>query len=182
MTHWQSMYTKAEVKEIEQKMARQVKFPEALFQLAWQKGVAIPNLARIKISRDQQLPLLTVDIQNLTAVANDQPIKQVVEPKKSKAKLKPRRKKSAVNLKPSRGDQQVARKRLKSLLQRYDGLVQSGEAMGVMQFEKHRRYRSKALAILNDQDATLASLSRQANYLESQIQRLEERLHDRNFD
>ena len=50
-----------------------------------------------------------------------------------------------------------------------------------MQFEKHRRYRNRAFEVLNDPDATMAAMHRQANYLEGQIQRLEERMQQRMF-
>ena len=72
-----------------------------------------------------------------------------------------------------------ARQRLQELLRRYDGLVQSGEAVGTMQFEKHRRYRAKAAAVLNDPQAKTHTLIKQANYLEGQIERLQERIEQR---
>ena len=74
-----------------------------------------------------------------------------------------------------------AKKQLQTMLKRYDGLVASAEEIGVMQFEKHRRYRNRAFEVLNDPDATMAAMHRQANYLEGQIQRLEERMQQRMF-
>lgn len=74
-----------------------------------------------------------------------------------------------------------AKKQLQTMLKRYDGLVASAEEIGVMQFEKHRRYRNRAFEVLNDPDATPASMHRQANYLEGQIQRLKERMQQRMF-
>ena len=75
----------------------------------------------------------------------------------------------------------LAKKQLQGMLKRYDSLVASAEEIGVMQFEKHRRYRNRAFEILNNPDATAAAMHRQVNYLEGQIQRLEERMQQRMF-
>ena len=67
------------------------------------------------------------------------------------------------------------------MIKRYDDLADTAETMGIMQFEKHRRYRNRAFEILNDPDAKTTTLSRQSSYLEVQIERLEERMQSRGY-
>ena len=201
MNNWQTFYSAAQQAEIQSKHQRGIGFPAELYQRARKAGKFIPHYQRIKACQQAQLPLLTEDIQNLTAVINHQPLSNPVsgsakqhqraksitqQPmttrphEKNWSKMRTKSKKQRpvnanIDTKTS------AKKQLQTMLKRYDGLVASAEEIGVMQFEKHRRYRNRAFEVLNDPDATMAAMHRQANYLEGQIQRLEERMQQRMF-
>ncbi|MEO5283895.1 hypothetical protein ABC389_07795 [Limosilactobacillus sp. WILCCON 0053] len=203
MNNWQTFYSASEQAIILAKHQRGIGFPAELYQRALKAGKSIPHYQRIKACQQAQLPLLTEDIQNLTAVINHQPLlnpasgsakqRQRTKSKKqqsvntrpheknrSKMRAKSKKQRSATdNAKPDA--KTSAKKQLRIMLKRYDGLVASAEEIGVMQFEKHRRYRNRAFEVLNDPDAAMAAMHRQANYLEGQIQRLEERMQRRMF-
>ena len=199
MNNWQTFYSASEQAIILAKHQRGIGFPAELYQRALKAGKSIPHYQRIKACQQAQLPLLTEDIQNLTAVINHQPLVNL-NPASSSAKQRQRtksKKQQPVNTRPhekNRSKKQrsatnnakpdaktSAKKQLRIMLKRYDGLVASAEEIGVMQFEKHRRYRNRAFEVLNDPDAAMAAMHRQANYLEGQIQRLEERMQRRMF-
>lgn len=203
MNNWQTFYSASEQAIILAKHQRGIGFPAELYQRALKAGKSISHYQRIVACQQAQLPLLTEDIQNLTAVINHQPLSNPVsgsakqhqrakskkqqpmttrphEKNWSKMRTKPNNQRQVTNnAKPD--TKTSAKKQLQTMLKRYDGLVASAEEIGVMQFEKHRRYRNRAFEVLNDPDATLASMHRQANYLEGQIQRLEERMQQRMF-
>lgn len=201
MNNWQTFYSVGEQAIILAKHQRGIVFPAELYQRALKAGQSIPHYQRIVACQQAQLPLLTEDIQNLTAVINHQPLlnptpgpaKQHQRTKskkqqpmttrpheKNRSKMRAKSKKQRlVNANPD--TKTSAKKQLQTMLKRYDGLVTSAEEIGVMQFEKHRRYRNRAFEVLNNPDATVASMHRQANYLEGQIQRLEERMQRRMF-
>ena len=201
MNNWQTFYSVGEQAIILAKHQREIVFPAELYQRALKAGQSIPHYQRIVACQQAQLPLLTEDIQNLTAVINHQPLlnptpgpaKQHQRTKskkqqpmttrpheKNRSKMRAKSKKQRlVNANPD--TKTSAKKQLQTMLKRYDGLVTSAEEIGVMQFEKHRRYRNRAFEVLNNPDATVASMHRQANYLEGQIQRLEERMQRRMF-
>lgn len=201
MNNWQTFYSVGEQAIILAKHQRGIVFPAELYQRALKAGQSIPHYQRIVVCQQAQLPLLTEDIQNLTAVINHQPLlnptpgpaKQHQRTKskkqqpmttrpheKNRSKMRAKSKKQRlVNANPD--TKTSAKKQLQTMLKRYDGLVTSAEEIGVMQFEKHRRYRNRAFEVLNNPDATVASMHRQANYLEGQIQRLEERMQRRMF-
>lgn len=177
MNNWQTFYSAGEQAIILAKHQRGIGFPAELYQRALKAGKSIPHYQRIVACQQAQLPLLTEDIQNLTAVINHQPLSNPVSgsaKQHQRAKLK---KQQPVNA--NTDTKTSAKKQLQTMLKRYDGLVASAEEIGVMQFEKHRRYRNRAFEVLNDPDATVASMHRQVNYLEGQIQRLEERMQQR---
>ncbi|WP_283576085.1 hypothetical protein [Limosilactobacillus pulli] len=181
MNNWQTFYSAAQQAEIQSKHQRGIGFPAELYQRALKAGKFIPHYQRIKACQQAQLPLLTEDIQNLTAVINHQPL---ASPTTGSAKRRQRtkhrtRRPVATNAKAAAKTD--AKKQLQGMLKRYDSLVASAEEIGVMQFEKHRRYRNRAFEILNNPDATTAAMHRQVNYLEGQIQRLEERMQQRMF-
>ncbi len=181
MNNWQTFYSAAQQAEIQSKHQRGIGFPAELYQRALKSGKFIPHYQRIKACQQAQLPLLTEDIQNLTAVINHQPL---ASPTTGSAKRRQRtkhrtRRPVATNAKAAAKTD--AKKQLQGMLKRYDSLVASAEEIGVMQFEKHRRYRNRAFEILNNPDATAAAMHRQVNYLEGQIQRLEERMQQRMF-
>lgn len=201
MNNWQTFYSASEQAIILAKHQRGIGFPAELYQRALKAGKSIPHYQRIKACQQAQLPLLTEDIQNLTAVINHQPL---LNPTPGPAKQRQRtksKKQQSVNTRPHEKNRSKmrakskkqrsatdsakpdaktsAKKQLQTMLKRYDGLVTSAEEIGVMQFEKHRRYRNRAFEVLNNPDATVASMHRQANYLEGQIQRLEERMQQR---
>ncbi|MEO5288651.1 hypothetical protein [Limosilactobacillus allomucosae] len=197
MNNWQTFYSASEQAIILAKHQRGIGFPAELYQRALKAGKSIPHYQRIKACQQAQRPLLTEDIQNLTAVINHQPL---LNPASSSAKQRQRtksKKQQPVNTRPhekNRSKKQrsatnnakpdaktSAKKQLRIMLKRYDGLVANAEEIGVMQFEKHRRYRNRAFEVLNDPDAAMAAMHRQANYLEGQIQRLEERMQQRMF-
>lgn len=177
MSNWQNFYTDSQQQNIQQKAERGIGFPEPLYQLALAAGSIIPKHQRIKACRQARMPLLTADIQNLTAIANHQPIKSDTAQKSSR-----RHHKKTVQIIEKTAIQSpqnakvFAKQRLQTMLKRYDDLADTAETMGVMQFEKHRRYRNRAFEVLNDPDAKVAALSRQSGYLEVQIERLEERM------
>lgn len=199
MNNWQTFYSVGEQAIILAKHQRGIVFPAELYQRALKAGQSIPHYQRIVACQQAQLPLLTEDIQNLTAVINHQPLlnptpgpaKQHQRTKskkqqpmttrpheKNRSEMRAKSKKQRlVNANPD--TKTSAKKQLQAMLKRYDGLVTSAEEIGVMQFEKHRRYRNRAFEVLNDPDATMAAMHRQANYLEGQIQRLEERMQQR---
>ncbi|MFR0617379.1 hypothetical protein ACLUWF_04235 [Limosilactobacillus mucosae] len=177
MNNWQTFYSASEQAIILAKHQRGIGFPAELYQRALKAGKSIPHYQRIVACQQAQLPLLTEDIQNLTAVINHQPL---ASPTTGSANRRQRtkhrtRRPVATNAKTA------AKKQLQGMLKRYDSLVASAEEIGVMQFEKHRRYRNRAFEILNNPDATAAAMHRQVNYLEGQIQRLEERMQQRMF-
>ncbi len=203
MNNWQTFYSASEQVIILAKHQRGIGFPAELYQRALKAGKSIPHYQRIAACQQAQLPLLTEDIQNLTAVINHQPLLNPVsgsakqrqcakskkqqpmttrlhEKNRSKMRAKPKKQRPATN-NANPDAKTSAKKQLQTMLKRYDGLVASAEEIGVMQFEKHRRYRNRAFEVLNDPDATPASMHRQANYLEGQIQRLEERMQQRMF-
>ena len=177
------------------------RFPGRTVPTGAQAGKSISHYQRIVACQQAQLPLLTEDIQNLTAVINHQPLSNPVsgsakQHQRAKSKkqqpmtTRPHEKNwSKMRAKPKKqrpvnantDTKTSAKKTAADMLKRYDGLVASAEEIGVMQFEKHRRYRNRAFEVLNDPDATPASMHRQANYLEGQIQRLEERMQQRMF-
>lgn len=203
MNNWQTFYSASEQAIILAKHQRGIGFPAELYQRALKAGKSIPHYQRIVACQQAQLPLLTEDIQNLTAVINHQPLLNPVsgsakqrqrakskkqqpmttrlhEKNRSKMRAKSNNQRQVTNnAKPD--TKTSAKKQLQTMLKRYDGLVASAEEIGVMQFEKHRRYRNRAFEVLNDPDATMAAMHRQANYLEGQIQRLEERMQQRMF-
>ena len=181
---WRRYYREDEQREIKAKQQRKIRFPAQLYHLAKQTGRTLPNFQRIEAAKQANLPLLTVDIQALTALVNGQIDIQALtalvngqnKPTMSRSlPLSHRHRSTAVR----KAHGKSARQRLRELLRRYDGLVQSGEAVGTMQFEKHRRYRAKAAAVLNDPQAKNHTLIKQANYLEGQIERLQERIEQR---
>ena len=198
MNNWQTFYSASEQAIILAKHQRGIGFPAELYQRALKAGKSIPHYQRIVACQQAQLPLLTEDIQNLTAVINHQPPLNPVSGSAKQHQRTKSKKQRSVTTRPhernrskmrakSNNQRQVtnnakpdtktsAKKRLQTMLKRYDGLVASAEEIGVMQFEKHRRYRNRAFEVLNDPDATMAAMHRQANYLEGQIQRLEERM------
>lgn len=178
MSNWQNFYTISQQKNILQKANRGIGFPEQLYQLALAAG----SSERIKACRQARMPLLTEDIQNLTAVANHQPIEPRTALKSSQRHYKKRVQvieKTVVQ--SSKNSKALASQRLQTMLKRYDDLADTAETMGIMQFEKHRRYRNRAFEILNDPDAKTTALSRQSSYLEVQIERLEERMQSRGY-
>ncbi|MFR0579483.1 hypothetical protein ACLUW0_02035 [Limosilactobacillus mucosae] len=182
MSNWQNFYTISQQKNILQKANRGIGFPEQLYQLALAAGSSIPKHERIKACRQARMPLLTEDIQNLTAVANHQPIEPRTALKSSQRHYKKRVQvieKTVVQ--SSKNSKVLASQRLQTMLKRYDDLADTAETMGIMQFEKHRRYRNRAFEILNDPDAKTTALSRQSSYLEVQIERLEERMQSRGY-
>lgn len=197
MNNWQTFYSASEQAIILAKHQRGIGFPAELYQRALKAGKSIPHYQRIAACQQAQRPLLTEDIQNLTAVINHQPL---LNPASSSAKQRQRtksKKQQPVNTRPhekNRSKKQrsatnnakpdaktSAKKQLRIMLKRYDGLMASAEEIGVMQFEKHRRYRNRAFEVLNDPDAKTAAMHRQINYLEGQIQRLEESMQRRMF-
>lgn len=179
MNNWQTFYSAAQQAEIQSKHRRGIGFPAELYQRALKAGKSIPHYQRIKACQKCQLPLLTEDIQNLTAVINHQSLSSPVSSSaKQYRQTKPPKRQSLIT--DTKTDtKKSAKKQLQTMLKRYDSLVASAEEIGVMQFEKHRRYRNRAFEVLNDPDATMAAMHRQANYLEGQIQRLEERMQQR---
>lgn len=201
MNNWQTFYSAAQQAEIQSKHQRGIGFPAELYQRALKAGKFIPHYQRIKACQQAQLPLLTEDIQNLTAVINHQPLSNPVSGSAKQHQRAKSKKQQPMTTRPheknwskmrtkSKKQRPVnantdtktsAKKQLQTMLKRYDGLVASAEEIGVMQFEKHRRYRNRAFEVLNDPDATMAAMHRQANYLEGQIQRLEERMQQRMF-
>ena len=201
MNNWQTFYSAAQQAEIQSKHQRGIGFPAELYQRALKAGKSIPHYQRIKACQKCQLPLLTEDIQNLTAVINHQPLSNPVSGLAKQHQRAKSKKQQSMTTRPheknwskmrtkSKKQRPVtantdtktsAKKQMQTMLKRYDGLVASAEEIGVMQFEKHRRYRNRAFEVLNDPDATVASMHRQANYLEGQIQRLEERMQQRMF-
>lgn len=168
---WRRYYREDEQREIQAKQQRKIRFPAQLYHLAKQTGRPLPNFQRIEAAKQANLPLLTVDVQALTALVNGQ-----TKPVMSRS-LPPSHRHRSTTVR--KAHVKSARQRLQELLRRYDGLVQSGEAVGTMQFEKHRRYRAKAAAVLNDPQAKTHTLIKQANYLEGQIERLQERIEQR---
>lgn len=74
MNNWQTFYSAAQQAEIQSKHQRGIGFPAELYQRALKAGKFIPHYQRIKACQQAQLPLLTEDIQNLTAVINHQPL------------------------------------------------------------------------------------------------------------
>ena len=142
---WRRYYREDEQREIQAKQQRKIRFPAQLYHLAKQTGRPLPNFQRIEAAKQANLPLLTVDIQALTALVNGQ-----TKPVMSRS-LPPSHRHRSTTVR--KAHVKSARQRLQELLRRYDGLVQSGEAVGTMQFEKHRRYRAKAAAVLNDPQA-----------------------------
>ena len=203
MNNWQTFYSAGEQAIILAKHQRGIGFPAELYQRALKAGKSIPHYQRIVACQQAQLPLLTEDIQNLTAVINHQPLSNPVSGSAKQHQRAKSKKQQPMTTRPheknwskmstkSNNQRQVtnnakpdtktsAKKQLQTMLKRYDGLVASAEEIGVMQFEKHRRYRNRAFEVLNDPDATMAAMHRQANYLEGQIQRLEERMQQRMF-
>lgn len=201
MNNWQTFYSAAQQAEIQSKHQRGIGFPAELYQRALKAGKFIPHYQRIVACQQAQLPLLTEDIQNLTAVINHQPLSNPVSGSAKQHQRAKSKKQQPMTTRPheknwskmrtkSKKQRPVnanidtktsAKKQLQTMLKRYDGLVASAEEIGVMQFEKHRRYRNRAFEVLNDPDATPASMHRQANYLEGQIQRLKERMQQRMF-
>ena len=201
MNNWQTFYSAAQQAEIQSKHQRGIGFPAELYQRALKAGKFIPHYQRIVACQQAQLPLLTEDIQNLTAVINHQPLSNPVSGSAKQHQRAKSKKQQSMTTRPheknwlkmrtkSKKQRPVnanidtktsAKKQLQTMLKRYDGLVASAEEIGVMQFEKHRRYRNRAFEVLNDPDATPASMHRQANYLEGQIQRLKERMQQRMF-
>lgn len=171
MEKWQNYYSKAEQAEIEKKTSKGVKFPTALYQLAKANGQPIPKHARIKACQRVGMPLLKADIQNLTALANGQ---KFLQPAMSKKKVQHLHAKSIRRQKPR--PQVTAKERLQRILRQYDSWVQTGEEIGIMQFEKHRRYRMQAANVLKDPDVTNYALNRQVNLMENQLERLMERV------
>ncbi|SDN82216.1 hypothetical protein [Limosilactobacillus mucosae] len=205
MNNWQTFYSASEQAIILAKHQRGIGFPAELYQRALKAGKSIPHYQRIVACQQAQLPLLSEDIQNLTAVINHQPLSNPVsgsakqhqrakskkqqpmitrphEKNWSKMHTKSKKQRPATN-NANPDAKTSAKKQLQTMLKRYDGLVASAEEIGVMQFEKHRRYRNRAFEVLNDPDATMAmaAMHRQANYLEGQIKRLEERMQQRMF-
>ena len=201
MNNWQTFYSAAQQAEIQSKHQRGIGFPAELYQRALKAGKFIPHYQRIVACQQAQLPLLTEDIQNLTAVINHQPLSNPVSGSAKQHQRAKSKKQQSMTTRPheknwskmrtkSKKQRPVnanidtktsAKKQLQTMLKRYDGLVASAEEIGVMQFEKHRHYRNRAFEVLNDPDATPASMHRQANYLEGQIQRLKERMQQRMF-
>ncbi|WP_048345293.1 hypothetical protein [Limosilactobacillus mucosae] len=179
MNNWQTFYSAGEQAIILAKHQRGIGFPAELYQRALKAGKSIPHYQRIVACQQAQLPLLTEDIQNLTAVINHQPLSNPVSGSAKQHQRAKSKKQRPVNA--NTDTKTSAKKQLQTMLKRYDGLVASAEEIGVMQFEKHRRYRNRAFEVLNDPDATMAAMHRQANYLEGQIQRLEERMQQRMF-
>lgn len=203
MNNWQTFYSAGEQAIILAKHQRGIGFPAELYQRALKAGKSIPHYQRIVACQQAQLPLLTEDIQNLTAVINHQPLSNPVSGSAKQHQRAKSKKQQPMTTRPheknwskmrtkSNNQRQVtnnakpdtktsAKKQLQTMLKRYDGLVASAEEIGVMQFEKHCRYRNRAFEVLNDPDATMAAMHHQANYLEGQIQRLEERMQQRMF-
>ncbi|WP_270638364.1 hypothetical protein [Limosilactobacillus mucosae] len=185
MNNWQTFYSASEQAIILAKHQRGIGFPAELYQRALKAGKSIPHYQRIVACQQAQLPLLTEDIQNLTAVINHQPLSNPVSGSAKQHQRAKSKKQQPMTTRPHEKNwskmRTKSKKQLQTMLKRYDGLVASAEEIGVMQFEKHRRYRNRAFEVLNDPDATPASMHRQANYLEGQIQRLEERMQQRMF-
>ena len=175
MEEWLQYYTKREQKAIRAKIEKGIGFPDELYQMAQQKQRSFAKQMRMEFSRKKGLPLLNSDIRILTEIINGlAKSKGRSETKtKEKSRVSPSR-----NRRPG-NENEVARERLRTLLRRYDGIVSSGEEIGEMQFEKHRRYRHKAAQVLENPQATTNSLKKQVNYLENQIERLEERVSRR---
>ena len=181
MNNWQTFYSASEQVIILAKHQRGIGFPAELYQRALKAGKSLPHYQRIVACQQAQLPLLSEDIQNLTAVINHQPLLNPASGSaKQRQRTKSKKQRSATN-NANPDAKTSAKKQLQTMLKRYDGLVASAEEIGVMQFEKHRRYRNRAFEVLNDPDATMAAMHRQANYLEGQIQHLEERMQQRIF-
>ena len=173
MEEWRQYYTKREQKAIRAKIEKGIGFPDELYQMAQQKQRSFANLKRMEFSRKEGLPLLNSDIQILTEIINSSKNARANAQTKKQSRTSPSR-----NRRPG-NENEVARERLRTLLRRYDGMVSSGEEIGEMQFEKHRRYRHKAAQVLDNPQATTNSLKKQVNYLENQIERLEERVSRR---
>lgn len=74
MNNWQTFYSASEQVIILAKHQRGIGFPAELYQRALKAGKSIPHYQRITACQQAQLPLLTEDIQNLTAVINHQPL------------------------------------------------------------------------------------------------------------
>ena len=89
---------------------------------------------------------------------------------------RPAKKKRSTATKAEANAKQAARDRLAKMLRRYNGLVASGESLGVMENERDRRWMHIAETVLNDAEATTRALSSQANKIETKIERIEERL------
>lgn len=175
MEEWLQYYTKREQKAIRAKIEKGIDFPDELYRMARQKQHSFANLKRMEFSRKEGLPLLNSDIQILTEIING----STKSKGRSEAKTKEKSRVSPSRNRRPGNENEVARERLRTLLRRYDGMVSSGEEIGEMQFEKHRRYRHKAAQVLENPQATTNSLKKQVNYLENQIERLEERVSRR---
>lgn len=78
MNNWQTFYSASEQAIILAKHQRGIGFPAELYQRALKAGKSIPHYQRIVACQQAQLPLLTEDIQNLTAVINHQPLSNPV--------------------------------------------------------------------------------------------------------
>lgn len=159
MNNWQTFYSAAQQAEIQSKHQRGIGFPAELYQRALKAGKFIPHYQRIVACQQAQLPLLTEDIQNLTAVINHQPLSNPVSGSAKQHQRAKSKKQQPMTTRPheknwskmrtkSKKQRPVnanidtktsAKKQLQTMLKRYDGLVASAEEIGVMQFEKHRR-------------------------------------------
>lgn len=170
MEEWRQYYTKREQKAIRAKIEKGIDFPDELYQMAQQKQRSFAKQMRMEFSRKKGLPLLNSDIRILTEIINGSTTPRVNAQTKKQSRTSP-----SCNRRPG-NENEVARERLRTLLRRYDGMVSSGEEIGEMQFEKHRRYRHRAAQVLDNPQATTNSLKKQVNYLENQIERLEERV------
>ena len=172
MEKWQNYYSKEEQAVLKEKAKQKIKFPTTLYQIAKANGQFIPKHARIKACQRARMPLLKADIQNLTALANGQ---KLPAPPKKKAK----RSQTKVLRERETLPKITAKERLQRILSQYDSWVQTGEEVGIMQFEKHRRYRIQAADVLKNPEATNYALNRQANLMENQLERLMERVERR---
>lgn len=162
--------------ELQQRIKKGIQFPEELFKMAEQTGWTIPDYQRLKEHRQKGWPLLKADIANLEAIANGREIEEPRRPSSTVRIERPAKKKRSTATKAEANAKQAARDRLAKMLRRYNGLVASGELLGVMENERDRRWMHIAETVLNDAEATTRALSSQANKIETKIERIEERL------
>lgn len=162
--------------ELQQRIKKGIQFPEELFKMAEQTGRTIPDYQRLKEHRQKGWPLLKADIASLEAIANGRKIEEPRRPSSTVRIERPAKKKRSTATKAEANAKQAARDRLAKMLRRYNGLVASGESLGVMENERDRRWMHIAETVLNDAEATTRALSSQANKIETKIERIEERL------
>lgn len=165
--------TKPEQAEIRRKQRQGVTFPEELFQLAYDQIPDAPYEFKMRLieSRQKNWPLLNADIKMLSALANQQSIEPLVKPqaKRRKAKTKP----------VSQAELKSLHQQLDRLVSTYQSMLSRGEEVGVMPFEKHRRWLDKAQRVLENPRATKTALSKEISYLEDQIDRLSDQINRR---